>query len=214
MKKAWLLLLFLWATDPGAFAESSPGPPNQPERKGRWTYQGELFGSIGWGRFYHGDDLLGSGLEFGGGIGFRPFRGVLRGLGFEVHVKQLQHEIQQSPNHSTDGKALTLLGQVLYHFSDSTVQPYVIGGIGLLKANYTQTGYSEWYDLPGWDYHEEHWTETVDASKMAITFGAGIKAAVNPKLSLRPEISLIDTTPGSGYNWGSFRVSLGVGYHW
>jgi hypothetical protein len=88
-----------------------------------------------------------------------------------------------------------------------------MGGIGLLKADYTRTGFSEWYD-ENWDYHEEFWTHPVNASKMAVSLGFGLKIRLKSKFSIRPELQLIDTTPGSGYNWGLIRVSIGMGYHW
>ncbi len=130
-------------------------------------------------------------------------------------MNQLRHDAQHSATHSTDGKALTLIGNALYHFGDSTIQPYVVGGVGVLKADYTRKGVSEWYDGgPGGEYHEEYWTDRVNASKMAINLGVGLKAVIRNNFSIRPELTLIDTTPGSGYNWASLRLSIGVGYHW
>ena len=38
-----------------------------------WTYKVEVFGNVGHGRLYEGDSLLGSGVDFGGGAGVRPF---------------------------------------------------------------------------------------------------------------------------------------------
>ncbi len=204
MKPTWLLIMFLLAGTVTGFGEDAGNTPKQPIERKRWIYRGEVFGSIGWGGFWHGDDSLGSGIELGGGVGSRPFQGKLRGLGFEVQVKQLHHDIQHSATHSTNGKALTLIGNVLYHFSDSTVQPYVLGGIGVLKADY----------VPSWEYHEGYWRLRVNASKMAINLGVGLKAAIRNNFSIRPELTLIDTTPGSGYNWASLRLSIGVGYHW
>ena len=215
MKTISLLILLLLACAANGFGEGVGGMPKQSVEGNRWTYRGEVFGTAGYGSFSHGDDPLGRGIEFGAGAGFRPFQGKLRGLGFEVRMSQLQHNIQHSATHSTDGKALTLLGNVLYHFGDSRIQPYAMGGIGILKADYTRQGYSEWYDGgPDGEYHEEYWTRRVNESKMAINLGVGIKAAITKNLSIRPELTVIDTTPGSGYNWGVLRVSLGIGYHW
>ena len=214
MKKAWLLLLVLAAGGATGLGEDACAKSGEPWETRKWVYRGEIFGGIGWGGLWLGHDSLGSGMELGGGIGVRPFQGKLRGLGFEVQLKQLQHDIEHSATHSTEGKVLTLIGNALYHFSDSTFQPYVVGGIGVLKADYTRKGYSEWYDLPEWEYHEEYWTRRTKASKMAINLGVGFKAALKPNLSIRSELTLIDTTPGAGYNWASLRVSLFVGYHW
>jgi opacity protein-like surface antigen len=214
MKKTWLVCYLLVAGMATGIVTRVEAHSIEEWESGRWVYRGEVFGGVGWGGFWHGDSPLGSGLEVGGGIGLRPFRGNLRGLGFEVQVKQLRHDVQHSSTHSTSGKASTVLGNALYHFGNSRFQPYVVGGIGVLKADYTRRGYSEWYNLPEWEYHEEYWTERVNESKVAINVGVGLKAAISPNLSIRPELSLIDTTPGSGYNWASLRLSLSVGYHW
>ena len=48
-----------------------------------WPYRVEVFGSFGNGRLHNGDDLWGSGLEYGGGIGVRPFSGWLTRIRFE-----------------------------------------------------------------------------------------------------------------------------------
>jgi hypothetical protein len=40
-----------------------------------WNYRGEVYGSIGAGRFYHGDHHWGSGLKLGGGVGVRLLGG-------------------------------------------------------------------------------------------------------------------------------------------
>jgi hypothetical protein len=215
MKTISLLILFLLACTVNGLGEDVGGLPEQSADGRKWIYRGEVYGSVGWGAFWHGDDSLGRGIDLGVGVGFRPFQGKLRGLGFEFRVNQLQHDIQYSATHSADGKALTLLGNALYHFGDSKIQPYVMGGIGILKADYTWQGYSERYDGgPDGEYHEEYWTERTNASKMAINFGLGLKAVLTKNLSIRPEFTVTDTTPGSGYNWGVLRVSLGVGYHW
>ena len=215
MKAILLLVLVLLACTVNGFGSDAGDMPEQSDEARKWSYRGEVFGTVGYGSFSHGDDPLGRGMELSAGAGFRPFQGKLRGLGFEVRLRRLQHDIQHSATHSTDGKALTFLGNVLYHFGDSRIQPYVMGGIGILKADYTRHGYSERYDGgPDGEYHEEYWTNRVKASKMAINLGVGTKAAITDNLSIRPELNLIDTTPGSGYNWGYLSLSLGVGYHW
>jgi opacity protein-like surface antigen len=212
MKTTWALFWFLIAGIGTGLGDSQLQEESSEVR--RWAYRVEALCRFGWGGFWHGDDSLGNGLELGGAVGIRPFQGKLRGLGFEAQISQLQHDTQHSPTHSTNGRVLTFTGNVLYHFSDSTVQPYVVGGVGILKADYTRKGYSEWYELPEWEYHEEYWTDRIDASKMAINLGVGLKAALTPNLSIRPELQILDTTPGSGYNWRSVRLSIGVGYHW
>ena len=55
----------------------------QESRVKDWSYRAEVFGLFGNGRLYNGDNLWGSGLEYGGGIGVRPFSGWMKRIGFE-----------------------------------------------------------------------------------------------------------------------------------
>ena len=50
-------------------------------------------------------------------------------------------------------------------------------------------------------------------SKMGVTLGGGVKIAINRHLSVRPELLLVDTTPGSGWTWAWFRLQIGMGVH-
>ncbi len=178
------------------------------EQPKTWNYRGEVLGQVGWGRFYHGDHQIGSGTEWGGSLGVKPFSGKLRRLGFEFQANRLDLAYERGTN-VNDGKATALVGNVLYHFSDSAVQPYVAGGLGILKANYTQL-------IKGGAIlgSTENYVDTVDASKMLLNIGAGIKARLGRGFAVRPEIRFHDTTIGTGYNWASIRLSVGLGYYW
>ncbi len=174
----------------------------------KWNYRGEVLGSVGWGGFYHGDNRIGSGTEWGGSFGVKPFSGKLRRLGFEVQANRLGLAYERGTN-LNDGQATAVVGNVLYHFSDSPVQPYVAGGLGVLKANYTQV-------IKGGAVlgETEDYVSTVNADKMLLNIGAGIKARLVRGLAIRPEIRFYDTTAGTGYNWSSIRLSVGLGYYW
>jgi len=52
-----------------------------------------------------------------------------------------------------------------------------------------------------------------EGSKAGVVFGAGLKMAVHRRLSIRPELLLVDTTPGSGWNWEWVRLQIGLGVH-
>jgi len=173
-----------------------------------WNYRGEVLGQVGWGRFYHGDGLVGSGTEWGGGFGVKPFSGRLRRLGFEVQANRLDIAYERGSN-VNDGQATAVVGNVLYHFSDSSLQPYVAGGLGVLKADYSQR-------IRGGAVlgSTEDYVDTVKADHMLLNIGAGIKARLVRGLAIRPEVRFYDTTIGSGYNWASIRFSVGVGYYW
>jgi len=181
---------------------SSPALFAQDQASKEWKYKGEVFGSVGLGRFYHGDHHLGSGLEYGGGLGIRPFSRGLRGLGFEILFNGLNFRRAWGGGYSYDGKMQTVGGDALYHFGRSRTQLYLVGGVGLLNADYT-------YVAP----NDPNYVEKSKGSKMAINFGAGIKARIALRLSVRPELRLIDTTIGKGYNWSYIRFSVALGYH-
>ncbi len=178
------------------------------EQKTTWNYRGEVLGQVGWGSFYHGDHKIGSGAEWGGSFGVKPFSGKLRRLGFEFQANRLDLAYERGVN-INDGQATAVVGNVLYHFSDSPIQPYVAGGLGILKADYTEV-------IKGGAVlgSNEDYVSMVKADKMLLNIGAGVKARLIRGLAIRPEIRFYDTTIGSGYNFGSIRLSVGVGYYW
>ncbi len=173
-----------------------------------WDYKGEVVGQMGWGRFYHGDGLVGSGAEWGGALGVKPFSGKLRRLGFEVHADRLSIGYELG-NNLNEGDVTTVVGNVLYHFSDSSVQPYVAGGLGVLRADYTEL-------IKGGAVlgSTEDYVFRVDTNEMVLNIAAGVKARLVRGLAVRPEVRFYNTTMGSGYNFGSIRLSLGIGYYW
>ena len=175
-----------------------------------WKYKGEIFGNVGYGRFYHGDDHLGSGIDPGIGFGVRPFSGKLRGLGFEVMVNGLRFRNAWGSEYAYEykGDMRVITGNALYHFGRSRAQFYAVGGIGVLKADYTyRNGYMNMI------INDPDYLETHGATKMAVNFGAGIKVRIASGLALRPEIRFYDTTIGTGYNWSHMRLSVGAGWH-
>lgn len=173
-----------------------------------WNYKREVVGQIGWGRFYHGDSLIGSGNEYGGSFGVKPFSGKLRRLGFEFQANSLDLSYRRGSN-VNDGTTTAFVGNVLYHFTDSALQPYVAGGLGILQANYTEV--IEGGAVLG---STEDYVAKVNTDKMLLNIGAGVKARVFRNLAVRPEVRFYNTTMGSGYNFGSIRLSVGFGYYW
>jgi len=173
-----------------------------------WTYKGEVMGQVGWGGFYHGDSKIGDGTEWGGSFGLKPFSGKLQRLGFEIQANRLDVAYERGSN-INDGQVTSVVGNVLYHFSNSPIQPYVAGGLGVLKASYTER-------IIGGAVlgSNEDYVSTVDAQKMLLNIGAGVKARLVRGLAIRPEIRFYNTTIGSGYNFGSIRLSVGLGYYW
>jgi len=189
----------------------------QSQPVGAWRYTVEVFGNIGHGGFYHGDSKWGTGRDYGGGIGIRPFAGSLQAIGFELQVADLATEwVQEGGAWSKDLASRLVSGHVLYHFrSPSRVQPYLFGGLGRVKANYTFYCENCVYDVdpvtselvPGIQ------EERVEATKTGVSIGGGLKIAIQRHVSIRPEFLLMDTTIGSGWNWSWLRVQIGIGLH-
>jgi len=178
------------------------------QEQSNWNYKGEVQGQVGWGRLYHGDSLIGSGTEWGGSFGFKPFSGKLRRLGFELQANRLDLAYERGSN-INNGQTTALVGNVLYHFSDSPIQPYVVGGLGVLHADYTEM-------IKGGAVlgSNEDYVSKVDANEMLLNIGAGVKARLVRGLAIRPEVRFYNTTMGSGYNFGSIRLAVGLGYYW
>lgn len=192
-----------------------------------WPYRVEVFGSIDKGGLYNGDNLWGSGLEYGGGIGFRPFSGWCKRIGFEFEGSQLSKSSiktattvfqNQTSNGAISQKldARLLQGTVLYHFRSGTrIQPFASIGIGHIKANYSRNCSSCVFDVePGAGKLIPRQSESgYEGSKAGITIGAGLKFAINRHLSIRSQVQLMDTTAGSGINLSWLRLQIGLGVH-
>jgi hypothetical protein len=94
-------------------------------------------------RLHNGDNLWGSGREYGGGIGVRPFSCWLKRIGFEFEGSQLSKSSTKTAttvfqNQTLNGAISTKLdsrllqGTVLYHFrSGMRAQPFASIGWSL-----------------------------------------------------------------------------------
>ena len=203
MKKTWLLL-FALTTGVGTGLGEDTRKRNEEQRQGeKWVYKGEVFGSVGWAALYHGKHHEFSGVNAAAGIGVRPFEGALSGLGFEARFAHL------NSNEETNSNILIFSGCAVYHFGRSKVQPYVLGGFGVLRGERTVIiKYGSGTEI----LYEERYQDALN--KIGFEFGGGIKIALTPHLALRSEFRLLDTTPGEGYNLGVPQVNFGLGYHW
>jgi hypothetical protein len=187
----------------------------QEQQKPVWKYRMEFFGNAGFGTFHNGDHFLGNGLDYGAGIGIRPFSGALKGFGVEGWMSHLTGS-ESKPNISSSLDSRLLAVSALYHFRGGTrVQPFVSAGMGRIQMEYSYnctdcvfvpdpvTG--ELVSVP------QHWESK--GSKNGIIFGGGLKIAVNRHFSIRPELILADTTAGTGPNWNWVRLQIGMGIH-
>ena len=149
----------------------------------------EIFGSVGYGRFSREGAGSSFGPTWGAGIGAHP----LPLLGFEFTVHGMRHKTENS-----DGTPVFLSGNVLVHLSGGLMQPYVVGGIGVMHYSGTSPC------LGSCD-------PRISDNGFATNFGAGMKIFVIPKVSLRPEIRFFNTRPS---NSNMLQASIGLSLHW
>jgi opacity protein-like surface antigen len=180
-----------------------------------WSYKLELFGDVAYSALYNGDHKWGSGLSPGLGVGVRPFAGALRGVGFEARMAHMGED-KGSPDTLATKLSSTMVGaNVVYHFRGRTAfQPYVFGGLGVAMVKYSSICGICVYTAPpaegGTPILQKSEIRTAEAG---LDLGCGVKIAITRRLSVRPEISYLDTTPGAGWNIGWLRVQTGVGFH-
>ena len=162
----------------------------------------EVFGSAGYGVTYDDEGGVGGGLDIGAGFGVR----ATRKLGFEGSVNRISHLREFAVSGVRfDGTSVFACANALYHFSDSKVQPYVIGGIGVLHHQDRSSGFG----LSG---------SPLSASGFAYNFGAGVKVFLSKHVSLRPEFRVFIGDLGKGGGTeppvSAARGAVGLGYHW
>ena len=175
MKKTWLIFLLLTAGAATGFGESVGGNNGKESEGGKWVYRGEVFGSFGWAALYHGKHHEFSGVNAAAGVGVRPFDGALSGLGFEARFAYL------NSNEETNSNILIFSGCAVYHFGRSKVQPYVLGGFGVLRGERTVIiKYGSGTEI----LYEECYQDALN--NIGFEFGGGVKIALTPHLALPP----------------------------
>lgn len=181
-----------------------------------WSYRAEAFGAVGYGHLSSGSEEYASGLDAGAGAAIRPFRsGRAAGVGFEVRALFLRSgdEPPVSVGSSEQMTATQITASVLYHFRTGTrVQPFVQGGLAVVATDYRfacracvgdpdpRTGAIVWRD------QDERSTDT----KAGYVIGGGTRVGLNRHLWLRPDVSIIGTTAGSGLNWAWVQAQVGL----
>lgn len=179
-------------------------------------YRGEVFGGAGWGHLFRFDgETLGNRLNVAGGAGVR----LSNRLGIQFEVNRMAGLTPAAvpcnvgvpcTGSGREGtlSATTFSGDFLYHFSDSTLQPYVIGGVGLTSSR----------NVHATIVVQGNQATIIEAESsdtgLALNGGVGVRLFVVPRVSVRPEIRLYNSNTFSEENLSLFRVSVGVGYHW
>ena len=169
--------------------------------RGEVDYTFEVFGILGLGRLGADEGSRGSGPVLGGGVGFRP---TASGLGVEVEAGVLSNSRTFTSGVRFEGTAVLVSGNVLYHFSASRNQVYVIGGLGMLRS----VQRSEFRDAIFADTQTFRSTETFAVWNA----GVGLKMFLMPNLVARPEIRYFGAE--SLGVLGMPRASVALGYYW
>lgn len=158
-----------------------------------------MFGAIGIGKTYDDEGSLGSGLNAGGGFGYR----LSRRFGVEADVNGFRTRRDFSPSFSPfQANGVHVMGSGLLYLNRGRAQAYLLLGGGLqhvhVKSGFggAPTGRS--------------------ANGFAVNLGGGLKIFVSPHVSLRPELRIYSGGSGKAVEppFSDIRISLGVGYHW
>lgn len=157
----------------------------------------EVFAGAGLSRMGGDEGSRGSGPSVILGFGYS----VNPRLSLEVDLTRARHE-RNIAGGLLEGTATAVVGDLVYHFGDGRTRLFVIGSLGVLNSDITQT-----YPIAGGTQ-----TFTKDESSFAWGGGAGVKVFLKPQISLRPQFRLVvsDQTGVMGQATGS----VAVGYHW
>ena len=215
------LVVFISVLGPALAAGQSPAP-----QEPTWISHPkvEIIGSIAAGHLFRFDDRgYGTNLNAGVGVEVPVWRGLRAGA--EVNTT-----FGLSPSAATCGGIYPAPGQPAYpctgfardgvsgateasftagyFFGHRRLQPYVLGGVSLLRTEQNSVVYIVQTD------HVEIKGLSSNTTGIGLTLGAGLRAAVTRRLSIRPEFRYSDGTGLSSANMSQIRLSLGLGYSW
>lgn len=157
-------------------------------------HKGELFAILGMSSLHNDESYLGTGIDFGGGLGFR----FSDRIGVELEVDRVGFARDFSSGVRFEGSATVLGGNLQFYFPHSNVEPYVFGGAGVIRFSETDT-------FPAIGVFD------LTQNSPTLQFGGGVRFFIAPRMSLRPEFR---------WSWNEIsfihqiRGSVSVGYHW
>jgi opacity protein-like surface antigen len=159
----------------------------------------EVFGAIGIGKTYDDEGSLGSGLNAGGGFGYR----LSQRFALEAEVNGFRTRRDFSSSFAPfQANGAHVMGSGLLYLSRGRAQAYLLLGAGLLHVH-VKNGFGE---LPAGQ----------SGNGFAVNLGGGLKIFMRPHFSLRPELRIYSGGAGGAVEppFSDIRISLGVGYHW
>ena len=159
-----------------------------------YSYQAKIFGGVGIGKFFDDEGSLGKGATYRTGVEWRP----LSRLGLQGELSGVHHTRGDAFN--VNGNAVSFSGNVVYYFSRSRVQPYILAGIGVLKTSYN-------YGFPSIEARRF----SVSKTEAEVNFGGGLQLFLNRRWSLDPQIRFAASIPN--YALANY-FSISAAYHW
>lgn len=169
-------------------------------------------GSLGWGQTWSDESRLGGGLGVETSVEVR----VLRKLGLQLGVSRYSHDRSFESDVRFSGQSLMFSGDVLYHFSGTRAQPFLLGGMALVQTRNRTSSPAFAYDgaslrlvFDGSRFRPVQIGEEVsDYSEKGrgLTIGGGVEIPLGPRLVIRTEARSVFLRKISG--------SIGLSYRW
>lgn len=169
-------------------------------------------GSLGYGQTWDDEGRLGGGLGAETSVEVR----ILRKLGLQLGVSRYSHDRSFESDVRFSGESLMFSGDVLYHFSGTRAQPFLLGGVALVRSRtrttsslYAYDGYQLRLVFDGSRFRPVQIGEEVsDYSEKGrgLTIGGGVEIPLGPRLVIRTEARCVFIRRISG--------SIGLSYRW
>ncbi|MCI0415749.1 porin family protein [bacterium] len=157
-------------------------------------YKTEVFGLAGIAGIHDDESYLGTGINFGGGLGLR----LSRRFGFNIEGYYADSTRNFSSGVHIESNATTLAVDFHVYFPTGKVEPYVLVGTGLTRFN--QTG----------SFIDPEFRST--DTGYTLQWGGGARIFLAPHVSIRPEFKWVSSSNISFVN--QLRGTVSVGYHW
>jgi opacity protein-like surface antigen len=160
-------------------------------------------GGLGWGQTWSDESRLGAGFSVEAGVEVL----VLERLGLQFGVSGYSHDRTFESNVRFSGESLMFSGDCLYHFSGTRVQPFLLGGVALVKTRNRSSFPVFAYDRSRL-FPVQIGEEVSDHSEngLGLTVGGGVEIPLSRRVLIRTEVRSVFIRRISG--------SIGLSYRW